>query len=291
MHFGLRNLFRHRVLIQSLVVRELKARYRGSVGGYLWSFLNPLLLLAVYTIVFTTIFAPPRATGADTAPYALFLFCGLLPWTWFAASLTDAANSLIEGGNLIKKLIFPAEVLPVVSVLANGVHYLLGLPVYLIIWLLFKGDSFAAGLTLHFLWLPLVILTQLILSLGLGLILAALAVHFRDIRDILANTLTLWFFLTPIIYSQQFLWDQAAIARAEYEQGIDATYNWVPGAVARLLDFNPMSHIMEGYHKAIFEGALIPWKRLPVTLVVSLIVLWVGYWFFDRLRDSFPEEV
>ena len=130
MHFGLRNLFRHRVLIHSLVMRELKARYRGSVGGFLWSFLNPLLLLAVYTIVFTTIFEPPRATGADTQPYALFLFCGLLPWTWFAASLTDAASSLIEGGNLIKKLIFPAEVLPVVSVLANGVHYLLGLPVY-----------------------------------------------------------------------------------------------------------------------------------------------------------------
>ena len=176
---------------------------------------------------------------------------------------------------------------------------MLGLPVYLLVWLFFKGggfaEPFAAGLSVHFLWLPLVIFTQLVLSLGLGLILAALAVHFRDIRDILANALTLWFFLTPIIYSQQFLWDQAALEQAEFAdaqaQGLEASYNWVPGAVARLLDFNPMSHIMEGYHMSIFEGALIPWKRLPVTLLVSLIVLWAGYWFFDRLRDSFPEEV
>lgn len=277
MHHGLTNLFRHRVLIQSLVVRELKARYRGSVGGYLWSFLNPLLLLAVYTIVFTTIFQPMHAEGADTQPYALFLFCGLLPWTWFASSLTDASNSLIAGGNLIKKLIFPAEVLPVVAVLSNGVHYLLGLPIYLLFWVIFKP----AGVGLHALWLPLVILTQLVLSIGLGLILAALTVHFRDIRDLLANTLTLWFFLTPIIYPRSFLLNMADAEDA----------SWLPKAVAAFLDLNPMTHIMDGYHLAIFEGTLINWKRLPVTLAVALVILWVGYWFFDRLRDSFPEEV
>ena len=275
MHHGLSNLFRHRALIQSLVMRELKARYRGSVGGYLWSFLNPLLLLAVYFIVFTTIFQPQRGAAVD--PYALFMFCGLLPWTWFAASLTDASNSLIAGGNLIKKLIFPAEVLPLVAVLANGVHYLLGLPVYLVFWLIFKPDS----LSLHFLWLPLVIFTQLILSLGLGLILAALSVHFRDIRDILANTLTLWFFLTPIIYPRVFLTNMAEADGA----------TWVPKTVASFLDLNPMTHIMDGYHLSIFEGTLINWKRLPVTLLVSFVILLVGYWFFDRLRDSFPEEV
>ena len=270
-------LFRHRVLIQSLVVRELKARYRGSVGGYLWSFLNPLLLLLVYWIVFTTVFSPPRAEGADTDPYALFMFCGLLPWTWFAASLTDATNSLITGGNLIKKLIFPAEVLPVVSVLASGVHYLLGLPVYLAFWIYFRPDS----VSFHALALPLVIFTQLILSLGLGLILAALAVHFRDIRDILANVLTLWFFLTPIIYSREFI---QGLADAE-----DA--GWVPRAVAQVLDLNPMTHIVNGYQKTIFHGTLVNWKALPVTLAVAFVILFVGYWFFDRLRDSFPEEV
>jgi ABC-type polysaccharide/polyol phosphate export permease len=276
MHHGFANLFRHRVLIQSLVVRELKARYRGSVGGYLWSFLNPLMLLAVYTIVFTTVFSPQR--GEDVEPYALFLFCGLLPWTWFAASLTDAANSLIAGGNLIKKLIFPAEVLPVVAVLSNGVHYLLGLPIYLAFWIVLKPEA----VNLHVLWLPVVIFTQFVLSLGLGLILAALAVHFRDVRDILANALTLWFFLTPIIYSRAFIRGLADAPDA----------HWAPKVVATFLDYiNPMTHVMDGYHLSIFEGTLINWKRLPVTLMVAFAILWLGYWFFDRLRDSFPEEV
>lgn len=276
MRHSLVNLMRHRALIRSLVTRELKARYRGSALGFLWSFVNPLLLLAVYWFVFATVFQPPRAEGADTDPYALFLFCGLLPWTWFSGALTDAANSLVTGGNLIKKLIFPAEVLPIVSVLASGVHFLLGLPVYLAIWIAFKPGA----LSPHALWLPLVILVQLLLSLGLALFLAALAVHFRDVRDLLANGLTLWFFLTPIIYSRRFLQNLA-----------DTSESWLVRGVIRMLDLNPMTHIVDGYHTSIFEGSLIPWKRLPVTLVVSLVVLWLSYAFFDRLRDSFPEEV
>ena len=114
---NLAQLTRYRGLIQSLVARELKARYRGSALGAFWSFGNPLLLLLVYSAVFKY-FVPNRAA---VQPYALFLFCGLLPWTWFASSLNESANVLVAGGNLIKKVLFPAEVLPIVSVLANMV--------------------------------------------------------------------------------------------------------------------------------------------------------------------------
>src|SRR6058998_1064124 len=124
MFANLAQLIRYRGLIQSLVARELKARYRGSVLGFLWSFVNPLLLLLVYWFVFTTVM--PN-TMAGVQPYALFMFCGILPWTSFSASLTEASGSLIAGGNLIKKVMFPAEVLPIVSVLANMVHFFLGL--------------------------------------------------------------------------------------------------------------------------------------------------------------------
>src|SRR6201991_1716679 len=103
---NLAQLVRYRGLIQSLVTRELKARYRGSVGGFFWSFINPLLLLGIYTFIFTTIM-PNRVEGLP--PYALFMLCGILPWTCSAASLTEASNSLIAGGNLIKKVLFPAE--------------------------------------------------------------------------------------------------------------------------------------------------------------------------------------
>ena len=111
---NLARLFRYRGLIQSLVSRELKARYRGSVLGFFWSFINPLMLLGIYTFVFATI--QPNG-DKDTQPYAVFMFCGILPWTWFAASMLEASNSLISGGNLIKKVLFPAEVLPIVAVL------------------------------------------------------------------------------------------------------------------------------------------------------------------------------
>src|SRR3979490_745545 len=123
---NLANLIRYRGLIQSLVARELKARYRGSVLGFVWSFINPLLLLSIYSFVFAVLL--PNLHSPKTEPYALFMFCGILPWTWFSASLTEAAGSLISGGNLIKKVLFPAEVLPLVSVLANMLHLMLGLP-------------------------------------------------------------------------------------------------------------------------------------------------------------------
>src|SRR5260370_31746055 len=120
----LAQLIRYRGLIQSLVARELKARYRGSVLGFVWSFINPLLLLLIYWFVFTTVM-PNKVEGVQ--PYALFMFCGILPWTWFSASLSEAPGSLISGGNLIKKVLFPAEVLPIVSVLAHIVKFSLGL--------------------------------------------------------------------------------------------------------------------------------------------------------------------
>ena len=181
-------------LIQSLVARELKARYRGSVLGFFWSFVNPLLLLGIYSFIFTTIM-PNRIEGLQ--PYALFMLCGILPWTWFCASLTEASGSLIAGGNLIKKVLFPAEVLPIVSVLANMVHFFLALPIVVAVLLLYRHWPDPGGLA----WFPVVVRVQLVFTTGVALALAALAVHFRDIRDILANVLMLWFFSTPIIYS------------------------------------------------------------------------------------------
>lgn len=258
-------LLRHRVLIQTLVVRELKARYRGSVLGYLWTFIHPLMLLGVYTFVFTYVFAPLRG-GEQTEPYALFLFCGLLPWTWFSSALLEGSNSLIANGNLIKKIIFPAEVLPTVSVIHNGVNFLLGLPIYFVFWLAFKPG----GLSWHVVWLPLVMLVQLVFSLGLAYFLAALTVHYRDIRDLLANLLTLWFFASPVIYASDFPDSE--------------TVRW-------LLQLNPMTHVLEGYHASIFNGELIHWKRLGVTGILAIVTFVFGYWVFDRLRDSFAEEV
>ena len=123
---NLKELYRYRVLIQNLVVRELKARYRGTVLGFLWSFVNPLLLMIVYSVVFGFIIRP-RDPAFDNNPiiYALYLFCGILPWTWFSSSSVESANILMIQGNLIKKVLFPAEILPVVVVTSNFINFLL----------------------------------------------------------------------------------------------------------------------------------------------------------------------
>ncbi|MEE3138684.1 MAG: ABC transporter permease, partial [Acidobacteriota bacterium] len=184
-------LLRHRSLIQTLVARELKARYRGSVLGFFWSFINPLLLLLVYWFVFSVVL--PGIRPIDIEPYALFMFCGLLPWTWFSSSVLEASNVLIAGGNLIKKVLFPAEVLPVVTVLANMIHFLLGLPIIAAALVYFAVPV----RPLELLWLPVVVLVQLFFTLGLALIVSSLTVHFRDLKDILGNLMTFWFFATP----------------------------------------------------------------------------------------------
>jgi lipopolysaccharide transport system permease protein len=260
---NLANLVRYRGLITSLVARDLKARYRGSALGFLWSFINPLLLLSVYSFVFAVILP---GTHTNVEPYALFMFCGILPWTWFSSALNESAGSLIAGGNLIKKVLFPAEILPLVSVLANMVHFFLGLPI--LVAFLFYYRRWPDGLDLF--WFPVTVLVQLIFTSALALILSALTVHFRDIRDILSNVLTLWFFATPIIY-----WIKEA-----------------PGLGKRVLDANPMTHIIVSYQEILFfTGPIGHWKWLLATGGISILLFVAGFWLFDRLRDSFAESV
>ena len=268
---NLARLGRYRGLIQSLVARELKARYRGSVLGFFWSFFNPLLLLLVYTFVFTYVML--GAHDKRIEPYALFMFCGILPWTWFSSSLAEAAGVLIAGGNLIKKVLFPAEILPIVTVLANMVHYFFGLVILagFLIW--YQRPLNFSELALF----PVVVLVQLILTTSFALLLSALTVHFRDIRDILSNLLTFWFFATPIIYP--YFMFQDPLTGQEKWQG-------------QLLKLNPFTHLAITYQEILFfNGPVGHLKWLLVLGVISIGFFLFAYWVFDRLRDTFAEEV
>jgi lipopolysaccharide transport system permease protein len=261
---NLRQLFRYRALIQSLVARELTARYRGSALGFIWSFVNPLLLLLIYTFVFTIVL--PGVHPPELEPFALFMFCGILPWTWFSSSLLESASVLITGGNLIKKVLFPAEVLPIVSVLAGLVHFCLGLPILAVFLIYYRVPVWPSDL----LWFPLIVLIQLLLTTGLALMVSALTVHFRDVRDLLANLLTLWFFATPIIYP----------------------ITQVPERVRRLLNLNPFTHLAVAYQDVLFSpGPFAQGRRLLAVVIASMVVFLAGYFVFDRLRDTFAEEV
>jgi ABC-type polysaccharide/polyol phosphate export permease len=264
---NLARLLRYRGLIQSLVARELKARYRGSILGFFWSFINPLLLLLVYSFVFKYVL-PARFPEVEEH-YELFLFCGLLPWTWFSASLLESSGVLISGGNLIKKVLFPAEILPIVTVVANMVHFFFGLTIlagFLI--------SFGTPVNVFELaWFPVAIAVQLMLTLGFALILSALTVHFRDLRDILGNLMTLWFFATPIIYPYQ---------------PIEKAGSWQWEAIR----LNPFTHLAITYQEILFfDGPVGHWFWLLVLGAISVAFFLFGYFVFDRLRDTFAEEV
>ena len=232
--------------------------------GFFWSFINPLLLLLIYSFVFTTVL--PRQNDPGMEPYALFMFCGILPWTWFSSSILEASNVLISGGNLIKKVLFPAEVLPFVTVFANMAHFFLGLPILGVFLIYYRRPLDPIEL----LWFPVIIFVQLLLLLGLSLLVSALTVHFRDLKDILGNLLTLWFFATPIIYPMSQAPEQ---------------YRW-------LLNLNPMTHLAISYQEVLFYvGPHGHWKWLMALLAGSFGVFFAGYFVFDRLRDSFAEEV
>jgi lipopolysaccharide transport system permease protein len=270
----LKELFKYRQLILTLVSRELKARYRGTVFGFLWSFLNPLLLLGVYTIVFSVILPNSSGKVEDATlkgiDYAIFLFTGILPWLWFSSSILESSNVLFVHGNLIKKIQFPIEVLPIMVICTNLVHFVLGIPILLLLIIIL-------GNTVHLSWwvffFPIAIIVQFVFTIGLGFLVSSLTVHFRDLKDILSNLLTLWFFATPIIY---------AFATESIQKH---------KAIVWVLTLNPMTHIIEAYHYSFVFGKLPHWKKLPITFIVGLLCFYLGYLIFDKLRDTFVEEV
>jgi len=264
----LKELIKYRQLILTLVSRELKAKYRGTVLGFLWSFMNPLLLVVVYSVVFGFIFQPRYADMEKPIFYSLFFFSGILPWTWFSSSLLESSNVLMIHGPMIKKIQFPVEVLPIMVVTSNMVHFLLGLPILIISYLVL-----GKALTAWVLFLPVALLVQFIFTMGLAFLISALTVHFRDIKDILVNLLTLWFFSTPIIYPFSFHTIQNS------------------KVLKTLLALNPMTHIIEAYQFTFFYGDLPHYKRLSITVLVGLVFFFFGYLIFDKLRDTYVEEV
>jgi lipopolysaccharide transport system permease protein len=258
-------ILRFRGLLATLTSRELKARYRGSVLGFLWSLANPLLLLVVYTFVFGVVFRP-RSEGAD--PYALFVVSGLFPWIWLSTSALEGAGSLTANSGLIRKAVFPAELLPMVSVLSNLVHLLFAVPILAVALLAGRllGYPVAGPMSLLFF---AVLLLNLPLVAGLALGASALTVHFKDVRDLLSNLLTLLFFLTPILYPL-------------------ASLGHLP-AVWWLVRLNPLTPFTLAYQDVLFHGQA-PEPVLWVQMALVSLVFWsLGAGLFERLRETLGE--
>jgi lipopolysaccharide transport system permease protein len=259
-----RELFRYRELVASLVVRDLKVRYKSSVLGFVWSLLNPILMMLVFYVVFTVLLA----RGIQAFP--LFILSALLPWHFFATSVAAGLKSVVAHASLVKKVYFPREVLPLALVLANLVNFLLAIPVLIILMVVF-----AAPFTWNLVYFPLILVIELLFVLGVTLALSAIYVFFRDTEVIVEVLLTAWFFLTPIFYRMD-----------------DLTQAWHGLDVKRIMYIvNPMASIIESFRLIFYNGATPDLYFLLRTLITSLGVLAAGYWVFVRLSHSFGEEL
>lgn len=258
-------LTRFRGLLATLTARDLKARYRGSFLGFFWSLANPLLLLAVYTFVFSFVFQRPL--GSAVEPYALFLITGLFPWVWVSSSILEGSMAFISHSGLLRKAVFPLEVLPTVAVLANLAHFLLAVPILALALIAGRMLGHPIGGPSALL-LPVIVLLQLPMVAGLVLALAALNVHFKDVRDIVANLLTLLFFLTPILYPLEAV--------------------TIP-ALWWLVRLNPFTSYALAYQQTLFYG-VVPDPELWIQMVLVAAVCWAGgTWLFGRLRETLVE--
>ncbi len=265
----LRELWQYRELLRNLVVRDVKVRYKNSILGIVWSWLNPLLMMVVYTIFFTVLL---RNT---TFPhYPVFLLCGLLPWNFFSESLTSATASIVNNAHLIKKVYFPREVLPISVVFSSLVNFIIALPVLLVLVLVF-----GVSLTPWALLLPVTILIQLAFTIGLVLILSTLNVFYRDTHFILNVLMLAWFFLTPVFYPIETVPQNATV--------LGVTFN----ARLWLYRLNPMASIIASYRDLLYWGTPTALDFLLRTAVTSVVVLIVGYLIFVHYSPRFGEEV
>lgn len=268
----LRELWQYRELIRNLVERDLKVRYKNSALGIAWSWLNPLLMMLVLTVVFTVM-----AAQTNQPAYHVSVLIGILAWNFFSASVVGATGSIVNNAHLIKKVYFPRAVLPVSIVLSNMINFLIALPVFFVLaWL--SGVPLSGRIELT-LWLPVVLLVQVVFTTGVGLILSTVNVFYRDTQIIMEVVMLAWFFLTPIVYPIETVPETARLLGATLDM--------------RRLVFiaNPMASIISSYRDVLYYGRTIGPDFFLRTVFTAIAVLVIGYAVFDRYARRFAEEV
>ena len=253
----------HFFLLKELVKRDFQGRYAGSVLGFVWSLVQPLWMLLLFTFVFSKVMKVPLV-GSRTGNFPVFLFCGLLPWMALQEGVLRASTSITDNASLVKKLRFPAEILVLAVVLAALLHEAIAALIFLGV-LGFLGELTWRGLPLLLLAVPL----QIALTLGLGLLLGSLHVFFRDIAQVLGMVLTGWFYLTPIVYPLSL----------------------VPERFRGWVELNPLTALVGLYRQAFLEGE-ISWVPGTASLALTgAVLLSVGFWVFRGLKRAFADEI
>lgn len=261
-----RALAEHRQLLQDFAWRDLRSRYKGSALGFGWNFAIPLLQLAVFYVLFGVLFGVRPRTPSGEQNYAIFLFVGLLPWTFFANCLGSGAASILANAAIVKKVRLPLQLLPAAAVLSNLANFLLSLVVLFLVLAIF-GPRHPEGVLV----LPLLVAIQLVMNLGFAYLLAAANVFFRDVQHILGILLTAWYFLTPVLFSVEIVADRPT----ERE----------------LLYLNPMAAVIVSYQRALLDGLAPEWGRLAYSVAFAIVIFVLGFAYFRRSKDEFEEAL
>jgi lipopolysaccharide transport system permease protein len=251
-------------LLGEFTRRDFKGRYAGSVMGFLWSFVQPLWMLALFTFLFSTVMKISPGIGERTSSFAIFLFCGLLPWIALQEGMTRATTAITENAALVKKMSFPSGLLVWAVVLAALLHEAIALGVFLVV-LGVTGQLSLVGLWILVLAIPL----QVAMTAGLGFLAAAINVFFRDTAQINSMLLQGWFYLTPIVYP----------------------LGLVPDRFERYLALNPLTPLVALYREALLGGGMPPLASLAPLAVAAVVALILGVWVFRRLKPTFADEI
>ena len=253
-----KNLYKYRELLKTNVKKEIRGKYKNSFLGVIWSFLNPLLQIVVYAVVFQVILKNPMEN------YAIFLCCGLIPWTFFSSTITRSAFTMIENGNIIKKVYFPREILPISIVTSEAVNFMIS-TIIILGFVIFGG----IGLSKYIIFYPIVVLAQYLLLIGISLIVSSISVYVRDLQHLIGVAMQLLFYATPIVYSSET---------------IPENFKWV-------LNLNPMTHIINGYRSIFYNQTMIEIVPILTLILISIITCIIGYIIFEKLQKGFAEQL
>lgn len=255
-----KNLYKYRELLKTNVKKEIRGKYKGSFLGVLWSFINPLLQVLVYAIVF------PYLMGASVDNYLVYLVTGIIPWNFFLITVSQGITTIKSNAGIIKKVYFPREILPI-SVVASGlVNFFISCVIILVFCILFQ-----VGISWHIILLPFIAIIETILALGIVLALSAINVYIQDTEYIISFVLNMLFYGTPIIY--------------ELSRFSDA------GLLYKLVSLNPMTQIINGYRDIFLYHVMPNINNLLIVASLSIVVLIIGYAIFRKLEVGFAEEL
>ncbi len=285
----IRRIVEYRAVLWTLVKRDLRIRYARSALGYLWTLIDPLAMILVYWFVFGKIYGIGQGAKyevrSDGIPFVLYMVAGVLAWNWFSNSVNETARALYAERLLVRSTNLPRELWVIRVVLSKGIEHLLSLPIFIIFILYFW--YFDQAIKLHWaqllLWIP-ALLIELVLCVGIGLVMAPVTALIEDFVRIVRIVLRIGFYLTPIVYSLDFL-------RKAGEGSSTKGPDQVLGIMGRVLEYNPLTGIIDLYHQPLLSDRTAQWHLWVIASVISLVWLVFGAWVFRKLEKPILKEI